>query len=123
MNEAELNYFIFSSSKLGWINCDYFWETKDEKIDYIVKVNPDSKPNIKIIFKDAKSIMTGSIEGDKYIFKNVPIDKKIKIVAVTFKGSKPMLSVAETKTGRQIFDKFQYTDFTITDLEKQLNTP
>jgi len=123
MNEAELNYYIFSASKLGWINCDYFWEIKDEKIDYIVKIDPDSKPNIKLVFKEAKSIMAGSMEGDKYIFKNVPIDKEIKIVAVTFKGSKPMLSIAETRTGRQIFDKLKYKDFTISDLEKQLNTP
>ncbi|MBA4197614.1 MAG: hypothetical protein C0459_08680 [Chitinophaga sp.] len=123
MNEAELNYYIFSSSKLGWINCDFFWETKDEKIDYIVKVNPNSKPNIKLIFKQAKSIMAGNLEGDKYIFKNVPIDQEIKIVAVAFNGSKPLLSVSETKTSKQIFDKFQYADFTITDLERQLNNP
>jgi len=123
INEAELNYYIFSASKLGWINCDYFWETKDEKIDYIVKVDPDSKPNIKLVFKEAKSIMSGNMEGDKYIFKNVPINKDIKIIAVIFNGGKPSLSVAETKTGRQIFDKFQYRDFTITDLEKQLSTP
>lgn len=123
MNEAELNYYIFSSSKLGWINCDYFWETKDEKIDYVVKVDPNSKPNIKLVFKQAKSIMTGNLEGDNYIFKNVPVDQEIKIVAVTFKGSKPLLGVSETKTSKQIFDKFQYKDFTITDLERQLNNP
>jgi len=123
MNEAELNYYIFSSSKLGWINCDYFWQTEVEKIDYIVKVDPNSKPNIKLVFKQAKSIMTGSLEGDKYIFKNVPIDNEIKIVAVTFNGSKPLLSVSETKTSKQIFDNFQYKDFTITDLERQLNNP
>jgi hypothetical protein len=123
MNEMELNYYIFSSSKLGWINCDYFWETKDEKIDYVIKVDPNSKPNIKLIFKQAKSIMAGNLEGDKYIFRNVPIDNGIKIVAVAFKGSQPLLSVSETKTSKQIFDKFQYKDFTITELERQLNNP
>lgn len=67
--------------------------------------------------------MAGNLEGDKYIFKNVPIDQEIKIVAVAFNGSKPLLSVSETKTSKQIFDKFQYADFTITDLERQLNNP
>jgi hypothetical protein len=123
MNEAELNFYIFSSSKLGWINCDFFWETKDEKIDYIVKADPQSKPNIKLVFKKAKSILTGTLDGDKYIFKNVPINQDIKIVAITFKGSKPLLSISLTKTGKQIFDKFDYKDFALTDLEKQLNTP
>lgn len=123
MNGAELNYYIFSSSKLGWINCDYFWETQAEKIDYILKVYPNSQPNIKLIFKQAKSIMKGTLEGDKYIFKNVPVDNEIKIVAVAFRGSKPLLSVSETTTGKQVFDKFEYKDFTLTDLERQLNNP
>jgi hypothetical protein len=34
-----------------------------------------------------------------------------------------LLSVSETKTSKQIFDKFQYKDFTITELERQLNNP
>lgn len=123
MNEAELNFYIFSSSKLGWINCDYFWETTGERIDYLVKVDPNSKPKIKLVFKNAKSIMTGRLEGNNYIFNNVPVGQEIKIVAVTFNGSKPLLAIAETKTRKQIFDKLQYKDFTITDLERQLNMP
>ncbi len=123
MNDAELNYYIFSSAKLGWINCDFFWEVKDEKIDYIVKADPQSKPNIKLVFKNAKSILTGILEGDKYIFKNVPINQDIKIVAISFKGSKPLLSISLTKTDKQTFDKFDYKEFALADLEKQLNTP
>lgn len=123
MNDAELNYYIFSASKLGWINCDFFWEVKDEKIDYIVKADPQAKPNIKLVFKGAKSILTGTLDGDKYIFKNVPINQDIKIVAISFKGSKPLLSISLTKTDKQIFDKFNYKEFALTDLEKQLNTP
>jgi hypothetical protein len=123
MNDAELNYYILSSSKLGWINCDFFWEIQDEKIDYIVKVDPQSKPNIKIVFQKAKSILAGTLDGDKYIFKNVPINQDIKIVAISFKGSKPLLSISLTKTNKQTFDKFDYKEFALTDLEKQLNTP
>ena len=123
MNDAELDFYIFSSAKLGWINCDFFWETKDEKIDYIVKTDPQSKPNIKLVFKEAKSILTGTLDGDKYIFKNVPINQDIKIVAISFKGSKPLLSICLTKTDKQPFDKFDYKEFALTDLEKQLNTP
>lgn len=123
INDAELEYYIFSSAKLGWINCDFFWETKDDKIDYIVKADPQSKTNIKLVFKEAKSILTGTLDGDKYIFKNVPINQDIKIVAISFKGSKPLLSISLTKTDKQPFDKFNYKEFSLTDLEKQLNTP
>jgi hypothetical protein len=123
MNDAELNYYVFSSTKLGWINCDFFWQTTDEKIDYIVKVDPQSKPNIKLVFKGAKSILAGTLDGDKYIFKNVPVNQDIKIVAISFKGKKPLLSISLTKTDKQPFEKLDYKEFALTDLERQLNTP
>lgn len=123
MDDAELDYYIFSSTKLGWINCDFFWDVQDEKIDYIVKTDPAAKPNIKLVFKNAKSILTGTLVGEKYIFKNVPINQDIKIVAISFEGNKPLLSVSVTKTGKQVFDKFDYRAFALADLEKELNNP
>ena len=123
MNEAELNYYIFSAAKLGWINCDFFWQVLNEKIDYYVKADAKLKPNIKLIFKQAKSILEGTPDGDKYVFKNVPVNQEIKIVAITFEGSKPLMAIGETKTSKQPFEKLDYKTFTISDLEKQLNTP
>jgi hypothetical protein len=123
INADELNHYILSSAKLGWINCDYFWEVPDEKTDYYVKVNPELKPSIKIVFKQAKSILGGELEGDKYVFKNVPLNQEIKIVAITFEGTKPLMAIAETKTGKKIFDRLDYKPFSVSDLEKQLNTP
>jgi hypothetical protein len=123
VNDAELNYYVFSCSKLGWINCDYFWETPDEKIDYIVKVDPSVKSDVKLVFQNAKSIMAGSLEGDKCLFRNVPINQAVKVVAIKYKGNHPLLAVSETKTSKQPFVNLQYRDFALTDLEKQLNTP
>ena len=34
MDDAELNYYIFSVAKLGWINCDLFFESENN-IDFI----------------------------------------------------------------------------------------
>jgi hypothetical protein len=123
MADLELNYYIFSVSKLGWINCDYFWNTNDEKIDYIVKADPNAKPNMKLIFKQAKSIMTGTLEGDKYIFKNVPVNQEVKVVAISYKNNQPLLCVTETKTSRQPLVNLVYKEFSITELERQINLP
>ena len=123
MDELELNYYIFSATKLGWINCDFFWEVTDEKIDYYVKCNVKLKANINIVFKQAKSIMRGIPEGDKIVFRNAPINQEIKIVAIAFEGNKPLMAVTNTKTGKRIFDKLTYKPFTLNDLEKEINNP
>jgi hypothetical protein len=123
MNDAELSYFIFSASKLGWINCDFFWNTQEEKIDYIVKADPDAKPNMKLIFKQARSIMAGTLNGDNYIFKNVPANQEVKVVSISYKNNQPLLAVTETKTSKRVLDKLEYKEFTVRDLESQLNAP
>ncbi len=123
MNEAELNYYVFSASKLGWINCDFFWQVNDEKVDYYVKADSRLKPNIKLVFKQAKSILVGTAEGDNYVFKNVPVNQEIKIIAIEFDGAKPLMAIAETKTGKKTFEKLDYKIFTLSDLEKEINMP
>jgi hypothetical protein len=67
--------------------------------------------------------MTGTLSDNQYIFKNVPLNEAVKIVAITFKGNQPLLGIARTTTTKKIFDQFQYKAFTIAELEKELNTP
>jgi hypothetical protein len=122
MNDVELNYYVFSVTRLGWINCDHFWEKPGEKIDYMVRVDPGSHPNVKLVFEAEKSIMEGELTGDQYIFHQVPRDLSAKIVAIQFSGSKPLLAVAMTKIGPKPFDKLDYKEFTIADLEKQVGS-
>jgi hypothetical protein len=121
MNEAELKYYVFSASNLGWINCDYFWQNKAERIDYLVQVDPNSKPDIKLIFKNANSIMAGNRVGNQYVFEKVPVNEPVKLVALQFTGSKPLLSVTEATTSAKPFSNFAYKEFTLAELEKQLN--
>jgi hypothetical protein len=121
INSTELGFYVFSASKLGWINCDYFWNTDSEKVDFIVKADPDSRPDFKLIFKKVKSIMGGEKEGGNIVFKNIPAGEEVKIVAISFKGNKPFLAIAHTKTSNQIFDKLEFKEFSLNDLEKELN--
>lgn len=121
MNDAELNYFVFSATKLGWINCDFFWKNDADKIDYLVKIDPTSKPNVKLIFTASKSIMGGHIEGENYVFNNVPIDASVKIVSIKFDKNKPLLSIAHSKTSKAQYKSLTYKEFAITDLENELN--
>jgi hypothetical protein len=120
MNDAELNYYIFSSSQLGWINCDIFWAIPGQTVNYAIKVDPDSKPNIKLAFKNMNSIMTGRLKGNEYVFDNVPLNQPVKIIAISFKGSKPKLAITETTVSAQTFDKLDYKDFSLAELESQL---
>ena len=122
MNDAEMNYYIFSASKLGWINCDFFWQTNDAKINYIVKVDHGTKPNINLIFKEQKSIINGTLVGDKCIFSNIPANQQVRVVSVLFQNGHPQLAVKETTTIEKELEHLEYKDFSVEELEKEVNT-
>lgn len=121
VDQAELNYYIFSCSKLGWINCDYFWDVPDAKIDYYVEAGSQAEQDVKLVFKKAKSIMQGAREGDRFVFNNVPVNQDVRIVAITSEGNRSLMATADTKTGTQPFSRLHYEPFSISELEKRLN--
>ena len=117
----ELQYYIMESSQMGWINCDYFWESTAEKIDFVVKVDTDTEPNVKLIFQKEESIMNATFwEDDRMVFTGIPINQPVKIVAIKFDGKKPLLAIAETKTGKVPFSNLVYQEFSMTRLNKEL---
>lgn len=50
--------YIMSMSKLGWINCDRFYETKNPT-HFLVKADSVEKTFVALIFRDIKSVLPG----------------------------------------------------------------
>ncbi|MDO5970049.1 hypothetical protein Q4Q35_09530 [Flavivirga aquimarina] len=117
-----LEYYMFSATEMGWINCDRFWDIEDsEKTDFIVKTNNPTETKIRIIFKDIKSIMTGTYENGVLVFKNIPKGKEIKIIGISYSNGKPTLAVGESFTDSKDFELTNFQEFTLDQLEIELN--
>jgi hypothetical protein len=119
VDKEDLNYFVISASKLGWINCDRFWETKDVKIDFIVSSSEDL--NLNLVFEDIKSIMPATKKGNSYVFDNVPINRKVKLLGIKFGKGDVQLAINKTVISRNAFTMNSFKDFTLSELEKELN--
>jgi len=122
IDKAELNYFVLTASKLGWINCDRFYNSDAEKIDFIVKANSIAETKILIAFKSINSVMQGKLENDKIVFSNIPINQEIKIIGISCHNGKPTLGIAETKTNKNGFQLNSFNEFSLNELESELNT-
>ncbi|WP_143067844.1 hypothetical protein [Olleya namhaensis] len=117
-----LEYYMFSATEMGWINCDKIWDIEDsEKTDFIVKTNNPSETKIQIIFKDIKSIMTGTYENGVLVFKNIPKGKEIKVIGISYSNGKPTLAVGESMTDSKDFELKEFKEFTLDQLETELN--
>lgn len=122
VDRAELNYFIISASKLDWINCDRFWNNTDEKINIIVNAEDYDDLNLNLVFSDIKSILPAYKDNNRYFFKNVPINKKVKIIGIAYNDGIPSLSIKTTTTSKDTLLLDNFKQFSLLELEKKLNS-
>ena len=56
---SDINRYLFSTSQIGWINCDRFYNDKREKTDFFVQTDESNCVNIQLVFKSIKAIQPG----------------------------------------------------------------
>lgn len=100
---AELQYYIFDSKQLGWINCDQFIDPNPNKANFVVSVPESENIFVKIIFKNYKTVMIGNEEKGSFVFENLPINEPVKVVAIDEENGKPLLLIEDTKTSEKTF--------------------
>ena len=96
----DLEYYVLSSSNLGWINCDRFREYNEELIDLAVNENSDNA-SVRLIFHDYKSIMAGDNNKKRVVFSNVPGGVKVSLFSVKVEGEVPYVAFQETRTSNE----------------------
>ena len=120
IDRAELNFYILSATKFGWINCDRFYLDEREKIDFIVKA-PSGDAKTFIVFDKINSIMAGRYQDGNFVFPNVPVDSKVRLIAIKFENGKPAMAVQQNTVSKNTVIVSGFKSFTITELEEQLN--
>ncbi len=107
-------YLLLSTQKLGWINCDRFYNNTNN-INYLVKLNQEA--NLLIVFNNIKSILSSDSKG---IFHNVPLGEKITIVALKTYQGKIMLAMHETFISEKPFENLQFKYITLKEYKLKL---
>jgi hypothetical protein len=122
LDKTAMDYYMFSVTKMGWINCDRFWDINEEqKTDFFVTTQSPKETKIQIVFKDINSIMTGIYKDEKFVFENVPLGRQVKVIGISYLNGKPTMGVSETTIDKDGFELNAFKEFTLDDLEKELN--
>ncbi len=91
----EVNRYLFSTNRFGWLNCDRFLNENRNLTDLFVLDENSDNTIVSVIFHRFKSLVPGNIESDKVVFQNIPVGEKVTIVAVKTEESEILLSVEE----------------------------
>lgn len=96
---TEISNYLFSSSELGWINCDRLWRNSTApKVDYIVNFDKISETSVNLVFHRFKSMMGYTNQSGSALFYNIPSGEDVTIVAIKFFDGKPYLAIKDSKT-------------------------
>lgn len=86
VDENIFSNYIVSTSNLGWINCDRFYNIPDnEKIDFVVAEYTEGH-QYYLIFKNIKSLIRPRIKQNKIVFTDIPKGEDVKIIGLSFKS-------------------------------------
>lgn len=92
----DVNRYLFSTTQLGWLNCDRFVKENRKLIDLFILNENSDNTIVNVIFHRFKSLVPGNTESEKIVFRNIPEGEMVTIVAIKADESKILFSVTET---------------------------
>jgi len=117
----EITRYVFSTSNLGWINCDRFYKSTSPKINYLVQTKGNrSLTDIKLVFHSIKSILCGSSLNNIFRFENVPIYEDVTIIALKYESKTPYIAVKTTKINNNGENELIFKPVTIESLKSEM---
>ena len=121
--KASLLFYELHTTKLNWINCDYFIGSIDT-VDVLVRISDESKALTFILFKEYNSIMAFSeYKSGEYVFRNIPRGSLVTLLSIYTLDSNYFLAMKDVTLKR---DKQQiildFNKFNLEDFEGQINS-
>lgn len=119
--KSKMNYYVFNSAQLGWMNCDRFYNEPTERL-MTFKVKEQIHPNtdIKIVYRNMKSIIGGKPITNFFKFYKSLKNEDIWIVALKYENDTPLLAIKETKINKVADHNLEYKAYSIEDMKEEL---
>ena len=115
------DFYELHTTKLGWINCDFFIFSKDNLDLFIEGTDPSTTRNY-LVFKNYRSIMPGWVtEAGKIMFQNIPIDSEVIVFSIKKIGKDYFLaSKALMANKNQLSINLKYQASSLAKIQKEL---
>ena len=117
VNGSDLDYYMFSSTELGWLNCDRFYNEGAPLVEFRVKARATDGSSVSMVFEDRKSIVRGVMMGGEFVFTGVPDNRKVRLIAVDNNGGSPVMQEARTVTSKKTYLMNTYEPMTLSKLD------
>lgn len=117
---SNVNRYVFSVTRLEWINCDRFLRNMPSSTDFSVLLDDTQNTIVNIVFHRFKTILQGTVKSNRFTFSNIPLGEKITIVAFKVANDKIFLAVKETVITDKEETELDFQPATIEVLKKEI---
>lgn len=115
------NKIILQATRMGWINCDQFYENEKPTVNLIVDAGSNLKTEIVMIFTERKGMITPVNNGNgQLVFQNVPQDQKVTITGVGSDEGKLFFAKQDLVTAATTI-KLEFKETPIAEITGQLS--
>jgi hypothetical protein len=109
-----IDFYQISAGKLGWINCDRFYDVKNTST-LAIRVDSDSAMVVRLVFRDINSVMpcyTNSNHSDQYQATGIPTGEKVLILAYSVKDKNAVFGYKEVIIGENETEQISLNNLT-----------
>lgn len=119
LNDLAKKYSV-DVRNLGWINCDRFMNDGRPKVDFYVDLS-DTATNYYtlLVFDNIRSMMTGQVNGNRVVFRNVPSGAKAKVISLTIKDGKPSSAMETVVLSKSTLSGLKFEETTPAEFKEQ----
>ncbi len=121
VNRKDIVRYAFSSTSLGWINCDRFVRMKNRK-KYRLKIKNFDDADVKLVFKSMNAILSSKNYGEIMDFGWISgKEEEVLLIAIKKNENELYLGIEERKTGNTSDLNFDYKKVSIDELRDRLD--
>ena len=95
---GEISNYLFSSTQMGWLNCDRFLDQLRTK-EYVVKLKEKpEKSDVKLFLHEQRSFLKAGLQEEDHVFEQVPRNAEISVVVIQAASDGYKMAVKATNT-------------------------
>lgn len=120
INDWELQRYILNSNKLGWINCDRFYNDQRQKVKLnITSLNKNE--TFMLYLKEANAAIRAVKGINMAVINNIPKGALGTLLGIKLMDGKVYVGKKNIKVSSKPIKQFKYEEIAIKNLDKEIN--
>ena len=120
LNEAEAGFYFISSSRLGLVNCDHFFQNDKPKTTFTVRIDAPVNSWIYMIFPDSKVVSQSFQTNNCGEFFNIPVGEKARILCFGKNGKEYFMTSQDIEITNSGFLEKRLEPMTASVFEREM---